>query len=92
MPDYFLIQCPCEKVTSHSHKISNPDIIKFIPPGSFNQNSFSTTDFSTTSEDSNEKNVKIFYYTCDESDHKCQVWIDMESGEQKMSKCKGCTG
>jgi hypothetical protein len=87
---YYLVQCPCEKANSHTHKISNPDVIGLITPRSLNQDIFSPTNLSTTSKDSNEKNIKIFYYTCEESNHKCQVWIDTDSGRQKISKCKIC--
>jgi len=47
-------------------------------------------DITEKIEKTDEKNVKIFYYTCEESEHKCKVWINTESGEQRMSKCTGC--
>lgn len=90
MVNYFVVKCPCEKESTHMHKISDPSIAKFVTSESVNQGPFSKTDASVTMEDSDMKNVNIFYYTCEESDHKCQVWIDVENAQQKMGKCKTC--
>lgn len=84
MVEYFIVECPCRKVDKHTHRISNPDVIKFVISLPTNQK------FPKKVEKTDEEDVKIFYYECDYSKHECKVWIDIETGKQKGGECTDC--